>query len=340
MKTSKRILIWTIISLILQFSLYLFLDKCYYTEEENIKIKDITMAEEKKGITPNVVFNTNDQNISLSNDLSYTAYLRNGLVNVVDTNTGKIRENLKYSSGIKCLSYIWIPNTNVIIIAEKLNGNQIRFYSYDAENQIKTEITEDGKINSVPAGKTVEMKISDLTGLLYIKVGYSETRYNIYRIDRNETLNKVIDVKNIGTIALASNDDQLAYEDLISDRIRTNYSPKPTITISGVYRPSIIGTDKNNNFYIGNGREKSNKIYYGNLTENTSNWKSISLESAINNDNIVVNQKGNVYIVDKQNSRVTDVKRNKVYSYEGYFSEINNDYIVYKSGSRLMIKHM
>lgn len=340
MKTSKRILIWTIISLILQFSLYLFLDKCYYTEEENIKIKDITMAEEKKGITPNVVFNTNDQNISLSNDLSYTAYLRNGLVNVVDTNTGKIRENLKYSSGIKCLSYIWIPNTNVIIIAEKLNGNQIRFYSYDAENQIKTEITEDGKINSVPAGKTVEMKISDLTGLLYIKVGYSETRYNIYRIDRNETLNKVIDVKNIGTIALASNDDQLAYEDLISDRIRTNYSPKPTITISGVYRPSIIGTDKNNNFYIGNGREKSNKIYYGNLTENTSNWKSISLESAINNDNIVVNQKGNVYIVDKQNSRVTDIKRNKVYSYEGYFSEINNDYIVYKSGSRLMIKHM
>ena len=41
MKASKRILIWIIISLFLQSSLYLFLDKVYFAEQHNIKITNI-----------------------------------------------------------------------------------------------------------------------------------------------------------------------------------------------------------------------------------------------------------------------------------------------------------
>lgn len=343
MKASKRIFVWIIISLVLQCSLYMFLDKIYYAEEGNIKIyKDTTTDDQQNKVTPNVVLNNNAKNISLSDDLSYTAYLSNGHVIVVDTNTGKARGNLNYSSGVQCLSYKWVPSTDRIMIAEKISPTQIRFYSYDAENQVKSEVddTLNKRINSVPAGQTVNMQISDLTGLLYIKVGYSSIRDNIYRIDRNEILTRSVTGRNIGAVALASDDDQLAYEDLASGTIRTNYSPKAYIAIPGVSRPSIIGTDSNDNFYIGNGREQSSVVYCGKLTENTSAWKKIQLGSMVNNDSIVVKENGNVYIVDREKSTVTDVKSNKSYNYQGNFCEINDEYIVYTNGGKLMIKQM
>ncbi|MDD3225011.1 MAG: hypothetical protein PHX70_10000 [Clostridium sp.] len=342
MKASKRILVWIIVSLIFQFSVYLFLENVYYAKEGDIKIKDISTSNKQKKIAPNVVFDNNTKDISLSDDLSYTAYLGNGYICVVDTNTGKPRK-IKYSNEIQCLSYKWVPSTDVIIIAEKLNAREIRFYSYDAVKQTKVEIDEKLKINSVPAGKTVDMQIADLTGLLYIKVGYTKNQYNIYRMDKNETLTRVRlhnGIRNIGKIALASDDDQLAYEDLVYGRIRTNYSPKPYIIIQGVYRPSIIGTDKSDNFYIGNGIKQSNKIYYGNLTNNTSHWNVISLGKMINNTSIVIKQSGGVYIVDRQNSIVTDVKTNKIYRYQGSYCEINSGYIVYTSNKKLKIKQM
>jgi hypothetical protein len=320
---------------------YVFLDKIYYAPEGNIKSTDITPQVPQREITPNVVLNSYNKNIllSLSDDLSYTAYISDGHVNVLNTNTGKATGNLTYSSGVQCLAYTWIPNSDVVIIAEKINGKQIKFYSYDAEKQTKVEIGN-GK-DSVPAGKnvTVDMKISDETGLLYVKVGYSETLDRIYRIDRNETLTRVV-ATNVGTIALDYDDDQLAYEDLVYDTIRTDYTPKPRIAISGVYKPGLIGSDENDNFYVGNGIEQSSKVYYGKLTENTSSWKNISLGTMIKNNSIVVTQNGNLYIVDRENSKVTDVKSNKSYSYEGDFWQIDDGYIVYTDGGKLMIKKM
>lgn len=341
MKASKRIFVWIIISLVLQCSVYVFLDKVYYAPEGNIKYTDVTPQVPQKKITPKVVLNSYAKNISLSDDLCYTAYISNGQVTVVDTNTGKATGNLTYASGVKCLAYTWIPHSDVVIIAEELNGKQIKFYSYDAEPEKQEKVEIGSAKDSVPAGRnvTVDMRISDQTGVLYVKVGYSETLDKIYRIDRNETINRIV-ATNVGIMAEDYDDDQLAYEDLVHDTIRTDYTPKPRIAISGVYKPGLIGSDENDNFYVGNGVEQSSKVYYGKLTDNTSSWKNISLGTMVKNNSIVITQNGNVYIVDRENSKVTDAKSNKSYSYEGNFWQINDGYIVYTDGGKLMIKKM
>lgn len=342
MKASKRILSWIIISLLLQFSVYIYLDKVYYADENNIQYSEANSADTEQNINPNVTFTSDAENIALSDDLSYTAYMSNGHVVVVDTNTGKAKENLNYNSGVKCLAYKWVPTTDRLIIAEELNGSEIRFFSYDASTQVKSEIDDElnKKKNSIPAASTIQMRISDLTGLLYIKAGYSATRDSIYRIDRNETLTRTTTVmRNIGNFALASDDDQLAYEDLATGTIRTNYLSKK-ISIPGTLKPGIIGTDANDNFYIGNGIQASSKVYYGKLTNSTSSWKSVSLGKNVNNSNIVITQDGNIYIFDKESSTVVNAKSNKSYSYEGNFCEINGSYIVYDNNNKLMLKKM
>ncbi|WP_026884612.1 hypothetical protein [Clostridium akagii] len=341
MKASKRIMIWIIISLILQCTLYVFLDKYYYASAGSIKITDITAEEQVKKIVPNVALGSTAKNVTLSDDLAYTATLEDGLVKVVDTSTGKTKANLTYSSGVKCLAYMWVPGTDIMDIVEKVNNTTIKFYSYDADKEIKTEIDDSTthKALFASAGQSAEMKMSVLTGVLYIKIGHSNDSFYMYRIDRNEQLKRVLTLtNNIGTFAVASSDDQLIYNDIYG-RIKVyNYAEKSSIIIPGVLKPSIIGTDDNDNFYVGNGSLQSNAIYYGKLSDNISSWKKIVLGTMIDNKNIVVLPNGGIYTLDRQNSIVTDVKGNKTYNYQGTFLQINNGNIIYNNGGKLKFK--
>lgn len=343
MRASKRIFKWIIISLILQCSLYLFLDKYYFSPEGNIKFTKIDGVDNKKKIKPNVTFSSDDKNISLSDDFMYTAYMSNGLVKVVDTSTGKARE-LNYGSGIQCLAYKWVANTDRMIIAEKLNGKNgkiIKFFYYDAEKQAKSEIYdyESKREDSVPAGLSVDLENCELPGVLYAKITYSKTLASIYRIDRNETLTRVSTVtRNIGNIAVASNDDQLLYEDLSYGGIHSNYSPRRTVTLNGVSKVSLLGSDDNNNFYIGAGKSQLNKIYYGKLTENTSAWKELSTDSLVNTNDIIVTPDSNVYVVNREQGSIVNINNNKKYTFEGSFIEINNGSIISKIDNKLTMK--
>lgn len=344
MKASKRIMIWIIVSLVIQCSVYVFMDKYYYASAGNIKEKDITSEVQVKKIVPDVELNSNAKNITLSDDLAYTATLEDGLVKVVDTSTGKTKANLTYSSGVKCLAYMWVPGTDLMDIVEKVNSSTIKFYAYDADKEIKTEIDDSTthKALFASAGQSAEMKISVLTGVLYIKVEHSDNYYKMYRIDRNDQLTSVPTVtRNIGDFAVASDDDQLVYGNLSNGTIKVyNYSQRNSIIIPGARGLAIIGTDNNNNnnFYIGNGSIQSNEVYYGKLQDNISSWKKISLGSSINNKNILVAADGSIYVLDRQNSMVTDVKKNKTYNYQGTFLQINNGNIIYNNAGKLKFK--
>lgn len=343
MRASKRIFSWIIISLVLQCSIYLYLNNFYFSPEGNIKVTKIDSVNKKNKIKPNVTFTNTDKDISLSDDFTYTAYMSDGLVKVVNTTTGK-ELPINFTKGIQCLAYKWVPGTNRMIIAEKLNGSNgkiIKFFSYDADKQAKAEIYnyESKKEDAVTAGQSVDLQISQLTGVLYAKITYSKALASIYRIDRNETLTRVSTVtRNIGNIAVASNDDQLVYEDLTYDRIRSNYTPKKTISLNGVSIGSLLGSDNNDNFYIGAGKSQINKIYYGKLTENTSSWKELSTVGLVNTNDVVMSSDNNVYVVDSNKGTITDIKNNKKNTFEGSFIELNNNSIVSKVDNKLTIK--
>lgn len=342
MRASKRIFTWIIISLILQCSVYLFLDKFYFSPEGSIKVTKIDSVNKKKKIKPNVTFASTDKDISLSDDFTYTAYLSNGLVKVVDTSTGKER-NITFSKGIQCLAYKWVPSTSRMIIAEKIDSKTIKFFYYDAEKQAKAEIYnyESKRENSMPAGQNVDFQISELTGVLYAKITYSKTLANVYRIDRNETLTKVSTVtRNVGKIAVASNDDQLVYEDLANGKINSNYEPKRTVSLNGTSKVSLLGSDDDDNFYIGVGKSQINKIYYGKLTENTSSWKELPINSLVNTNDIIVSSDENVYVVNKDQGTIINIKDNKKSTFEGNFIEVNNNSIICKIDNKLAIQSL
>jgi len=343
-RASKRIVTWVIVSLILQCSVYFYLNNFYFSPEGNIKFTKMNTFDKKNTIKPNVTFLSSDENISLSDNFAYTASLTDGIVKVMDTSTGEKRK-ISFGNGVKCLAYKWVPDTNRMIIAEELYNSRgrkvIKFFYYDAEKQEKAEIYNyENKVeNSMPVGERVDFQISELTGVLYAKITYSKVLASIYRLDRNETLKRESTVtRNIGNISVAANNDQLLYEDLAYGGIHSNYTPRSTVRLNKGSSVSLLGSDDDDNFYLGLGKSRINKIYYGKLTENTSQWKEISLNTPADINNIIISPDNNVYVVDREQGNILNVKNNKTTNFKGTFIELNNNSIISKVDNKLTIK--
>lgn len=349
MKASKIFIKWIIISIVFQLAVYFYLDKYYFASGINFKAEDQkgVYVYKKKALKPNVIFSPNAKDIELSPDCSYTAYFDNGIVKVLDTGTGKSRK-ITFGEGVQCLAYKWVPGSNRMIIAEKIrsgNGRVIKFYSYDADNQFKEEVKEYNtqRSDAIPAGisqNQVSMAMSPLTNVMYVKVSYINGVSSIYRIDANETMTRVNTVTNrIGKIGVASRDDQLVYEDNISSMVRTNTSCR-FISIKGNLHFGFLGTDDDDNIYVMNKTEKVNKIYYGKLAEPQNSWNVINLNNFYEAQNLKVMDDGKIYFIDKQNSKIVNVKNQNYCTYEGNFIGIYDGKIASMSNSKLVLKNI
>lgn len=347
MKASKIFVKWIILSLVLQLSLYFYMDRFYFSNGDNVKVTQDRTIYKKKEIKPNVTIPQEAKDISLSDDYTYTAYFDNGIVKVLDTSTGKSKK-LEFGEGVQCLSYKWVPDSNRMIIAEKIksgNSRVIKFYSYDAENQLKQEVKDYNtqKIDSIAASisqNEVSMVMSTLTNVMYSKVSYSNGVSSIYRIDANETMTKVSTaVSKIGKIGVASRDDQLVYEDLINSRVRTNTSCR-LISINGNSHFALLGTDDDNNIYVVNKTEKVNKIYYGTIAESQNSWKTINLNSMCEVGNLKIMGDGKIYFIDKQSCKIKNVKNENSFAYQGDFIGIYDGKVASVNNSKLLLKIM
>lgn len=347
MKASKIFVKWIILSLVLQLSLYFYMDRFYFSNGDNVKVTQDKTIYKKKEIKPNVTIPEGAKNVSLSDDCMYTAYFDNGIVKVLDTGTGKSKK-LEFGQGIQCLTYKWVPDSDRLIIAEKIksgNSRVIKFYSYDAENQLKQEVKEYNtqKTDSIPASMSqneVSIVMSTLTNVMYAKASYVNGVSSIYRIDANETMTKVSTaVSKIGKIGVASRDDQLVYEDLINSRVRTNTNCR-FISINGNSHFALLGTDDDNNIYVVNKAEKINKIYYGKIAEDQNSWKVINLNSLYEIESLKVMGDGKVYFIDKQNCKIKNVKNESSFTYQGDFIGVYDGKAASVSNSKLLLKNM
>ena len=347
MKASKRVLIWIMISFLVQSSLYIFLDKIYFSEKHNVKITNIDNFQKKKTIKPNVTFPDGATNIMLSYEGAYTSYFDvDGELKVLDTTTGEFK-NINFSGDTKCISYKWLPDTDKIMLVEKLTirgGRYIKFFSYDPDKQIKLEIRDYGtnQANYVKLQdeKTkADIEVSTLTGLMYIKIYSSKITSSIYRIDRNEQMTKVAtNGRKIGNMAVASHDDHLAYEDLTNNKVRTN-TKEGTVKIDNVSELSLLGADANDNIYVGkNENGKVSSLFFGKLSESKSDWKKINIDQATTTDKIFIMQNSDVYITTSSSLKRT--KDGKIIDYKGTLIGIFNTYAASIVNNKLVLYSM
>jgi hypothetical protein len=346
MKVLKRLIIWTLLPIILEFIGLFFIDKVYIKDQEIFNIKKIDISAEKSPTKIKVKVPEDAEDIKVSYNGSYISYNEDGTIYVVNTDTNDKKE-VDVDSDSSLSYYRWDLESDVILMAEKFSragSSYLKFVAYDA----KRDTSEERKNGQEPLeillpNSNYEVKniaFSGASNVTYVTSGEDGEVGRIYRIDRMTVLSK-IDFGGIrlgDKIAAINNQDgdQIVYEDRSTNRIRIGRSGSVIATgENGMHY--LLGTDNDEQVYIGNGENNEiNKIFVINLSDDTSNRKIYTLPQPVNKKNIYISRDGNIYINNSSENTITEVKSKKSIEYEGEFLGIYNYGVISRDGNKVV----
>lgn len=341
MKIFRRIFLWILVSLTIQFAGLFYVDKYILTSDTSIKTKKIVKSETKKQEI-DVKVPDNATHINASFNGRYLAYYDGDVLKVIDTKTGE-EKKVDFADGVKVSYYKWLSDRNRMLIAEKEVGKQsssFKLVYYDVDKDVKEDIKE---LNSKELGyenkksEVEDIQASPLTNIIYVKVAGSGGMSSLYWINIMKETKKVDTMAyRVGKIKVLPHEDKLVYEDLDHQGIYMTGQDEP-LKVNGVNNPSLIAVDDNDNVYIGETQDKKvTRIYFGTVKEGSNTLQSIDLKGAVDRDSLFVSSQGKIYINDNLKGAVREVSTGKEYNYTGNFVQMYTDGIISISDGKLV----
>ena len=122
MKTFIKVIIWALLSIMMQAGVFLFLDKVYFKETTDVQVEEVAQPSVKsKDIDVNIPQTA--ENILASSDSRYISYNDNGSLKVIDVSTAQVKD-INPSEDAEILYSTWVPKNNIILMAEKRYNKQ------------------------------------------------------------------------------------------------------------------------------------------------------------------------------------------------------------------------
>ena len=344
MKHFKRIILWGLLSLSIQFIGFFYINNYYLAKgTSNMKIKKVEKKEEKKS-NVDILVPEESQNVAVSFTGKYLAYNDEKAIDVINTLTGE-KKKVEAEKGCTITYYTWLSNQNRMLIGEKMpsgnGGTVLKLTYYDAGKNEKGEIADnDGErvnLAKVNADSSIKNIATSLTNTTYVKSIQTGNRSSLYRVNIMHDINKVETRSHIiGNIKVLTREDNLLYEDITYKKIYSTEIKNP-IEIPGIKNPNILGVDNEDTIYIGDKEgEKIKTIVYGNLKDSPGSWSKISLINPVNKEDINVTGDGKVYINAKLEGILKDAISGEELKYEGRFLQIYKGGIASSSQGKLV----
>ncbi|AOR25062.1 dipeptidyl-peptidase IV [Clostridium taeniosporum] len=333
----KKIVVWVMLSLILQTSVLYILNNyvCVNSSEFKSKKSNINKYTSKdiKGSIPSDV-----KNVNLSYDGKYMTYLREKTLNIEDTRTGKSNE-FKTENNEVVMCYTWLNNRNIIAIVEKVKKDgreKIQLITYDVKNDSKTFVQV---ICRYKENLEVEnITTSVLTGVFYIHINKNRIQSMIYRIDRNNDLSEIdINAEVVDNMKAIQHEDRLVYENKLNNKIFAT-TPNKQLKFNSNNKLKLLDIDKNDVIYVGeiNGDDITS-VTYGKINEDISTWKKLNIDSPTNKDQLYCNNENQILINNNLEGYVKNLVNGKKVDYDGKFIQIIKDFIVSIDGDGKLI---
>ena len=318
MNWTKRISIWIIVSLSLQCLGLFYIDHYFLATDGKVVTKKV--EEDKSADIKSIDIKTpaSAQNILVSYDAKYLSYYENEQLSIVDCKDGKTT-NIDAEDGAEISFSEWVTGRNRMLLVEKKSGDEssnLILYSYDVAKGEKVKI-KDLELGGTKS-EVEDIQSSTLTGLTYIKISNNGERSNIYRIDRMGDMTKIDTIpKFVSNISLVRHEDKLVYEGLVYNKIYVTSRQEP-ISVSGVEKLTLIGTDDDDNMYIGELKDNLvSKVYYGKTSQDTSKWKAINLQTPSEKKDLFVSAESKIYQNDSLRGVIKDINSGTQTSYQG-----------------------
>ncbi len=342
MKLIKRVYKWIILSIILQILVLAYFNYDFLLKEHEIKATSYEMSDKTVEVKKkSVEIQQGATQLKVSYDGNHAAWLLSGKIHVYDLLNKKSKDTIEDDSG-DINYYRWLPDRNIIIYSvSSLKTGKVNVMTKDIET---------GNTHSYPAisglaknSEVTDIEFSLLTNLIYAKVQTSSTRARIYKFDIMDNLNYIMIFDSSSKIEEANLSDILYYEDEKGRVMQWDGKRKSKSRVDIDGKVSLIGVDAEDNLYIGNkdSEGKINKLQYRKQDkESDSKWNEISLKTACDEKDLIVTEKGSLYMVNTSNKVVINLKNNAEIKYEGEFIEILDNYIVYSVNEKLIVDNI
>jgi len=318
MKWWKRISIWILVSLTVQCLGLFYIDHYFLATDSKVVTKKVVedKSVQEKSIDINVP--TDAQKTLVSYDAKYLSYFQDEQLKIVDCKDGKV-QTIKAEDGAKICFSEWLPDRNRMLLVEKNtsdNSSKLILYSYDVskDEKIKSKDLSWGGTNAL----VEDIQLSTLTGVQYVKVSSDNEGSTIYRIDRNTDMSKINTIpKFVSNIALVRHEDILVYEGSVYNKIYAT-NRQEAISINGVDKLKLIGTDSDDNVYIGQLKDDLiSKVYYGKTSQDINQWKSVNLKVPCSKENLFISSDNKVYQNDELRGVLKDINSGSQTTYKG-----------------------
>lgn len=338
MKNLKRFLKWGLLSIVLQCLVLFVFDKFYFRLNSNVNVKAIDIASQYKKENKDVKLPLYMRDEKVSYDGEYLAYLNDSgelkILNTLDDSETNVELD-----GEKASYYTWLKDRNRLLVTTDIpynnKKNTVMLYSVDVDTN-KTKKVEVGNISS--SYKVTEITVSTKTGVIYIKFTNEETKESIVkRIDNNDDVTDVDLTTNLlGDIEIMPRADRLVYD---SERGTGIYLTQPNkkLGINPSFKVRLLGIDEEGNIYFGEIKDrKVFKIVYGDVENPIDSWNKMPLDKNIDMDDIYIGKDGEIYVLDKEEKVVKDIKNGKEFKYEGEFLQMySNGFATIIDGNKL-----
>ncbi|AVK46552.1 hypothetical protein AXY43_00155 [Clostridium sp. MF28] len=341
MKNLIRIVVWTLIAIVIQQGIFLYVENIYLSSDVKIQAEKVEEKETPKDNKQNEI-NIKDgvSKASVSSDGRFVAYIENSKLKVLDSNDNSEKE-FQCDNGEDVVFYKWLTNENNIIVIQKVQkkgGAYFEPVSFDAKKG-ETRQLADFNLNELKidtrntSDKVGNVVFSTATHSLYIKIDKANGKSDLYYANVMNQLEKVRSNKEIGNIVVPTTSTNAVME--MGNGATILNSPN-NIEIPNAKVIKILGSDINDNVYFG--EEVSGnitKIYYSALNEGKIKWNMLILSKPVSKEDIIVDYSGKVYINDKSAESVLELISKKTIKYEGDLLQSYSKGIISISGNKL-----
>ena len=346
MKNLVRIVVWTLVAVVIQQSVFLYVENIYLAADVKIEAKKVEEKIEEKEIpkekNPNEIdIKDGIGDVSLSSDGRFVAFLEDNKLKVLDSNDNSEKE-FKIENDGEIVFYKWLINENSMIVIQKVEKNGEAYFepvSFNARKGEARQLTDinynEVKINIKNKNDKINDAVfSNATHSLYIKVEKQNGKSDLYHANVMNQLEEVRSNKDIGNIVVPTTNSNAVME--MGDSA-TILSSSGNIEIPNVQITKILGTDINDNVYFGEQvNDKITKIYYTILNNEKLKWNTLTLSKPVDKEDIIVDYSGKVYVNDKLAGSVLELVSKKTIKYEGQLVQAYSKGIISRDNNKLI----
>jgi len=246
----RKIAIWLLAALLLQLSVYEYLDRVLLAPAAGFTQTVDGTAGPSGGSTG-----------SYSYDKSYYADFSLRDLKIYATRDNSQVRNIRLQTDQVFTYFTWLPNRNLALAAISTNyarSTTVTLLSIDPETN--SQPVSPRVVGLARGARITDVAFSTQTNVTNILIR-SGTASEVYRTDANNYLRKLyLGTWSIDRIASLTAQDVLLYDDSVSKAVYAYYANgrRARVRAGGLSSLALIGADKNDNVYLG-------RLVYGDM---------------------------------------------------------------------------